>query len=386
MERLLTRPLVTNLGSFDAGGAPVVSAYLGIDNATDFRGTVLARFKSLVAENQSRLFAGRSGDDETAVREDIEKISAFISNMRKIDIQGLAVFSCSRKGFFETLGVPAPFRPQLIVSLRPAVAPLVAMLEDYKRVAVCIVDRRNAKLYEYFMGRIGEVTAFTDDVPGRVRVAGWAGWQETKIAHHIEKAEMIHLRNAAELLFEQFRLRGFDWLFLGVRPEMRETFTGVLHTYVRERLKGYLDVQMATPSEEVRQKTTQLAAKLKSDGLKALAQRVVETAGAGGPAVTGLQRTLEALNLSAVDTLILRSGASVKGVVCKDCGLLGLKRSDCSLCGDSMQPVENILDAAEEAALAQGARIRHIANGETALDRCEGIGALTRFPVKNGKA
>jgi hypothetical protein len=65
--------------------------------------------------------------------------------------------------------------------------------------------------------------------------------------------------------------------------------------------------------------------------------------------------------------------------------LLGLKRSDCSLCGDNMQAVENILEAAEEAALAQGARIRFLANGESALDKYEGIGALTRFPVKNGK-
>ena len=332
-----------------------------------------------------KVFQERNAGEEASIRSDIEKISGFISNMRKVDVGGLAVFSCCQKNFFETIGVPDPFRPQMIVSRRPAIAPLVAALEDYKRIAVCIVDRRNAKLYEYFMGRMQEITAFSDDVPGRVKMAGWAGWQESKIHHSIEKQEMIHLKNAAEVLFEQFRLAGFDWLVLGVRAELREAFEGVLHTYVRERLKGHVDAQITTPQEDVRLRTMELAEKLKGEENRKMVQRLVETAAAGGPAVAGLHRTLEALNLSAVDTLVLRAGVSHKGVLCAGCGLLGIKRSDCAGCGNNMNQVDNVVDAAEDAAMAQGARIRHM-SGESLLDKFEGIGAFTRFAVKNGGA
>jgi peptide subunit release factor 1 (eRF1) len=336
-----------------------------------------------VAENLEKALEGRTHAEKASIRADVEKFTDFLAKMPKMDVSGIGMFSCSGRDFFETVGVLTPFRPQLIVSRRPAIAPLVAILEDYKRIAVCIVDRRSAVLYEYFMGRMEEVTAFRDDVPGRVKVAGWAGWQESNIARSIEHQEMVHLKNAAEVLFERFRLGGFEWLFLGVRPELREALESVLHTYVRERLKGHIDALITTPQEEIRLKTMALAEKLKDEDNVRMVQRLVETAGASGPAVVGLQRVLEALNRSAVSTLVLRAGTVHKGVLCVDCGLLGIKRSDCSLCGENMDMYDNIIDAVEEAAMAQGASIRHI-NADSPLDKHEGIGAFTRFAIKNG--
>jgi len=374
---------VANLGNFDGGASPVTSVYLGLESATEARKTVLLRFKDLVSEHADRLFADRSHAEKAAIRADIDKVNNFLATLPKVDMSGLAIFSCSDKNFFETIGMPDPFRPQLIVSRRPAVAPLVAALEDYKRIAVCIVDRRNARLYEYFTGRMEEISAFSDDVPGRTKVAGWAGWQESRIARSVERREVIHLKNAAEVLFEQFRLRGFDWLFLAVRPELREPFENVLHTHVRDRLKGFIEATMVTPADEVRTKTMALAEKLKNDEDLALVTRVIETASAAGPAVAGLQKTLEALNLAAVSTLVVRAGASKKGVFCSNCGLLGIKRADCSSCGRAVSQADNIIHVAEEAAMAQGATIRHLKR-PSPLDDYDGIGALTRFPVKNG--
>ncbi len=385
MERLLTRRLVTGLTDFDGGGSLVTSAYLGIEPSVDFRKTVLVRFKDLVAEQAGDAFSGLTAAQRAAVDADIEKISEFLADMRKVDISGLAVFACGAKTFFETIGIPAAFRPELIVSRRPAVAPLVAALEDYKRIAVCVLDRRKGTLYEYFMGRREETGAFSDDVPGRVRVGGWAGWQETKITRNIERQELVHLKNAAEVLFEQFKIRGFEWLFLAARGDLREAFEGTLHTYVRDRLKGYLDINMTTGIDEIRQKTMELAESLKAADNLTMVDEMIRTANAGGPAVVGLKNTLDAINRHAVHTLVLRAGLSHKGAYCGDCGTFGIRRNGCFECGKKMTQVDNIIYGAEEAAVARGATIK-VLKTPSELDRFDGIGAVTRFSLRGANA
>ena len=382
MERLLTRRLVANIGNFDSGGAPVTSVYLALARSKGFRKTALLEFKDLVTKNAEAIYEGRTHAEKESIKQDIQKVADFLDTVKIPDVAGVALFSCSQKGFFEKLGLPMAFPPQVIVAHRPSIAPLVTILEDYKRISICAVDRRSARLFEYFMGRVEEVTAFSDHVPGRVKVAGWGGWQESNISRSIEHQETVHLKNTAEVLHEQFRLRGADWPFLAARPDMREAFERVLPAYLRERLTGYIDVTFTSTIDQVRVKTMELADKLKSDESHKTVDRLIETASASGPAVLGLRKVIEALNLSAVGTLVVRQGLTARGVLCGGCGLLGIKKTDCHLCGKGMEHMDNIVEAVEEAALAQGAGIRHVA-AESALDKHEGIGAFTRFKINN---
>jgi len=382
MERLLTRRLVANIGNFDSSGAPVTSVYLRLARSKGFRKTALVEFKDLVTENSEAIYQGRTHADKQSIKQDVRKIVDFLDTLKIPDVAGVALFSCSREGFFEQLGLPVAFPPQIIVALRPSIAPLVTILEDYKRISICAVDRRSARLFEYFMGRVEEVTALSDNVPGRVKVAGWGGWQESNISRSIEHQEMAHLKNTAEVLHEQFRLRGADWLFLAARPDTREAFERVLPASLRERLKGYVDVTFTSTIDQVRAKTMELADKLKSSESRKTVDRLVETASSGGPAVLGLRKVIEALNLSAVGTLVVRQGLAAGGVLCGGCGLLGIRKTACRLCGKGMQHMDNIIEAVEEAALAQGAGIRHVAAGSP-LDGHDGIGAFTRFKVGN---
>ncbi len=222
MERLLTRRLVENLGAFSADGAPVTSVYLGLEPSREYRRAALVHLKDIVSNNWDKVMDGRSRGEKTMIEKDIDAFTNFIEKMPRVEVQGLAMYSCADKGFFEQVGVAVPFR-QMIVADRPAVAPLINALDNYRRIAVCLVDRRSARLYEYFMGRIEEIEVFSDDVPGRVRVsgfgarvaniqgssglrgrvktAGWAGYRDAKNARHIQQHEMAHLKNVADVLF-----------------------------------------------------------------------------------------------------------------------------------------------------------------------------------------
>jgi peptide subunit release factor 1 (eRF1) len=354
--------------------------YLGLENPTAGRQQILAQFKDLVGKSGHRILEGRSRSEKASIKEDLEKCGRFLRRIRKIDVRGIVLFSCSKRDMFETVGVAKPFRPHLVVSRKPAVAPLIATLDDFKRIAVCIVDRREARLFEYFMDRMEEVKAFVDDVPARVRVGGWSGYEESRIARHVGVHEYDHLKNVAEALFEQFKLRGFDWLFLSVRGGLREPLESSLHTYVRDRLKGYIEATSKTSADRIRKKTRDLAERLKAEGNLRTVERLVVAAKSAGLAVTGVSRTLKALNAAAVRRLVVADSLVHKGVACRACGFMGIRSSQCPVCGESLSRSENVIDIAEEAAAEQGAEIRHI-SGRTSLDNHGGIGAFLRFPL-----
>ena len=381
MERLLTRNLVESLAGFEAKGRPVTSVYLGFELSREHRRAALAHLKDLVGKNWDKILNGRPREEKSAIKNDVNAFLQFLEKMPKVEVSGLAMYSCSQAGFFETIGVDLPFEPQLVVADRPAVAPLVAALDEFKRIAVCLVDRRGARLYEYFMGRMKEVGVFSDDVPGRVRVGGWLGYEESRISRHVHEHESFHLKNIADILFEQFKLRGFDWLFLGVRQELRDEVERALHTYVHERLKGYIDADVTASSDEVKKLTYKKAERLKAEENRSLAQRLVDAAASGAKAVTGIKSVLDALNRGSVATLLVREGFSAKGRLCENCGTLGLRRTSCNVCQTAMTPQDNIAGKAEMAAFGQGAVVKHVKT-ESALDPYEGIGAFVRFGQK----
>ena len=403
MERLLTRRLVIGLAAYDANGLPVTSVYLGLEPSREYRKTALVHLKDLVADNRDKIMDGRSRAEKALLQKDIGAFRGFLEKMPHVGVRGLAMYSSSGSGFFEQLGIAVPFRPQMIVAGRPAVAPLIAALDEYKRIAICLVDRRTARLYEYFMGRMEQIEALSDAVPGRVRVGGvtarmttfaggsgargrvkaggWAGFRESKNMRHIQEHEHAHFRNVAEVLFEQFKLRGFDWLFLGARNETREIMDGLLHPYVRERLKAYVDADAHTPTDELRKVTVDVAERLKAQENDSLVERLIAVSGGKGLAVTGLRATLEAVNTANVATLLIRENLSAKGVICNRCGTLGVRSSDCKACGKRMTPVDDVVEQAIDMAVAGGATVKRIRR-ESRIDEVEGIGALLRFPRK----
>lgn len=383
MERLLTKQLVESLGRFGGDGAPVTSVYLGAERGG--RHELASQLREMVGKTGAALQEGRSHAATASIEADVRRCTEFLENMRKINIRGLGMFSCSAKSTFEAVGVAVPFRPHLVVADSAAVAPLYAALDEFKRIAVCIVDRREAKLYEYFMGRMEEVKVFSDDVPGRVRVGGFSGYEESRISRHTVSQEVVHLKNAADVLFEQFKLRGFDWLFLAARPGLREHMERALHTYVRDRLKCYVDLTLSDGAQRIMELTRETAESLKKEETAARLEQLVGMARSGGAAVTGLAETLRALDVSAVRILFVRSDLSRKGAFCPDCGRLGIKRRECRHCGGKMKVAPNIIETAEEMAASSGSQIRHV-TGRSRLDEFEGIGALLRFPLKKQSA
>jgi peptide chain release factor subunit 1 len=109
-----------------------------------------------------------------------------------------------------------------------------------------------------------------------------------------------------------------------------------------------------------------------------LLERLRDGIGASGRAAGGLEDVLEALVERRVESLLLAPDFAAAGVVCEECGWLGVDAESCPADGASLQRRANIVDDAIAAAIASGAEVLTVRHHE-GLGPLGGIAALLRF-------
>ncbi len=295
--------------------------------------------------------------------------------------RGLAVFISSGESLEQTYRLPQPVRNALIVDRDPYVRPLTTILDEYHRICTVLVDREAAELYEIYMGEILEHDRVFDEVPGKVRVAGWYGLEERRIERHVEDHVHRHYRHVADTVFRLFKALGFDWLVLGAHHEVVSEFEPFLHPYLRERLIGHFHAEpRKTPLKVVLEKTLAIEEATERKEEVKLVDELLERAGSGGLGVVGLDDTIKALLNGQVHTLIVQEEWTVPGVVCRNCGWLGREGEACPVCGSKTDEVEDLVDEMVELAVYFGGRVEHVFADSKLKDHGH-IGALLRFRV-----
>jgi hypothetical protein len=89
--------------------------------------------------------------------------------------------------------------------------------------------------------------------------------------------------------------------------------------------------------------------------------QVLELAAVGGPAAIGLQECLWAGSMSAIETLLVRDGAAVPGVVCDGSRWLAASGELCPVCRSHTRYAPDILDELAAVVIGTGGSARQIA-------------------------
>ncbi len=362
---------------------PILSLYLnanlGERNLDEQRIAVktMVRERKLEIENRQDL---DDGWKERAIG-DLELLQALV--IPEVDapheFRGLAVFVSSGEGLQKIFRLPQPVRDALIVDHTPYVRPLSTILDEYHRICTLLIDRERAELYEVYMGEILHHEKIFDEVPGKVRVAGWYGLEERRIERHVEDHVRRHYRRVAEMLFRVFQRMGFDWLVLAGHHEVVVEFKPYLHPYLLERVIGEFHAEPAeTPIATVLEKTRAIEEATERREEQELVRELLEKAGSGGLGVLGLQETLAAVYRAQVHTLVIQEGFTAPGVLCPQCGFLGVNEETCPVCGKPTVQVPDVVDEAVEATIHYGGRVEHVF-AESELAEQGGIGAILRF-------
>jgi peptide chain release factor subunit 1 len=313
-------------------------------------------------------------EQRTELKQDVARVRAYFE--REFDAsgtRGVAVFTASGIDLFEVQRLGRPVRSEAVIDDSPFIEPLTALPGD-DGYCVLLVNRQIARILSGDGAAMREVVNIVDDVH---RWHDQGGWSQARFQRGIMKETKDHLKHAGEELFKLYERGLVRRLIIGTPDEMRGEVQSTLHSYLRDRIAGWLDIDVkARPAEVARE----AAAIIESDERareREWLDRLKSELGRNSRGVAGLADTLEALNERKVEALLVKDGFRAEGYASASSDFLSPEQGT-SPVGEELQKRDDILEPALESALEQSAEVvvvRHFPD----LEPLGSIGAVLRY-------
>jgi peptide chain release factor subunit 1 len=361
----------------------VLSIFLNLDPAefatpparTSEISSVIDDAHRRVRDSDNLSHAARKG-----LEEDVERANTFLRDLSPKGAHGFALFACGARGLFEGIRLPRPIETRAVISDAPFVEPLIELLGSGGNWMVVLVNRQTGRLLRGDGDHLDELQVVQDDVHGQ---HSQGGWSQARYQRSVDEDVMDHLKNVADAVFLRFKTAPFDHLLLGGPGETRTDFESKLHPYLRERLVGWIDIDVEnTSADDVARCAREKIEEHTRATERAALDRLQEAVATNGRGTAGLEPTLEALNERRVETLLLMENFDAAGCTCPQCGsVYALDGGSCPADGTELDCRDNVIENAMRLALEQSAGVlvvRDEDNGRE-LESRGGIAAVLRF-------
>jgi peptide chain release factor subunit 1 len=285
--------------------APLLSLYLnaqpdsrGKDNYGAF---IRKELRRLVAD-----FPPRSSERES-IEKDAEAIERWLSQEVRPSANGIAIFACSAAGFFEALQLDAPIEShRLTIGDRPHLASLARIVDRYPRHAVVLADTNHARIYVFGRGRTIDREELTSEKVSRTDTGGWS---QLRYQRHVEDHYLHHAKELAERLSRIVAEERAEYVFLAGDEVIMPLLRSHLSKDLSRKVVGVLRLDIRTPENEVLKAAEEA---LSAHVAEKEAERIEHLRGewrAGGRAVAGTRKVLEALRNGQADEAWIATGA-----------------------------------------------------------------------------
>ena len=323
--------IVSRLAHLAPSSNPVVSCFVNTVPEGNGRPTHAVFLKKAFAD-RLRSFPDRSAAQQRLLA-DRERIFEYLEGLDPAT-RSVALYASSEDDLWEALEFQTTFDDhRLVVGPVPHLYPLVKLIDQAPRYAVCVADVHQARIVVAGLGGVLEERDFDPPQPiDRTRVAGWAEIRyQARIEDHIQK----HAREIVERLEGIVRKGEVDYIILGgddmIIGELRRHLTPA----VREKIIDEEPIAIDEAAHRILDRTIDVVRRIEADDSRKLADTAIDRFRAGGLAVAGLDSTIEALNLEQVDQLLLAEGFDGRpGWQCTECRVLGLPPAppECPFC------------------------------------------------------
>ncbi|MBI4424091.1 MAG: hypothetical protein HY554_10215 [Elusimicrobia bacterium] len=319
----------------DAAQPEVLSLYLELDRS----GTPQA-YKWILQEAVDREPSLRE------LRKDLDRIERFLAGFKPGVHRGVAVFASEALGLWEACPLPYVFKSCMTLDHRAYLAPLTAVMDQHQRYGVAALGPGSARFLEVHLGEIEERI---EDAPLPRPLSRRAPPQPDP-PHD-------RLRTLASRASWLARNRGWDRLILGAPKELEPLFVAHLSIRLKHNLIVDPAIREGLPAEQVLEKVMANEREARKVRESVLAHRLVDAAATDGPAVLGLERTLDALQRGLVRTLLVRDGLAKIGRICSGCSRLSLADKKCRACNQPTVQVFNLIAEIVQCGLDQDCEV-----------------------------
>jgi peptide chain release factor subunit 1 len=377
---MITAETIDRVTRFEGGKLPVVSAYLGHDANPQDRRSLPTRASSLLHEIRP-MTNDHSIDRETrfSLRGDLELIEAELSQERPMP-GAVAIFSCSGNGFFEEIELPRRVRDRVVVDATPWVRPMLAVLDEYHRACVLILDKEMARTWELHQDEINETSEVLDKSLRKPDYAGWHGFEEYNIRNKDEELTKKHFRKVATVLDDFYRAGRFEHLVVGGHDHEVPVFQEFLPHRLRASVAGTFTIDPHTATiADIRASASQVLDQYERNEERKWVAAVLEKQAAGGNAAVGLEHCLWAGSVAAIQRLLVQEDATAAGVVCDESGWLAESGDTCIICGQPTRKTDDVIDELAQAVIDTAGTVEHVLADTPLRDHI--AAADLRFPL-----
>lgn len=288
---------------------------------------------------------------------DLERVEAFVTNSFVPGPHRMAaVYSCAKRGLFESFGLPQPFKNALTAGQTLDLRPLNALGGQYHRFVALLLGEGKARFVELHMGEAVELETMTgrfDAVDGLGAVAARAGTLA--------------------------RERRFDRLILGAPRALEAALVPLLDPALQRGLILEPVLGPDRPVDAVLERVLHNERQARMVRESVLVHRLLDEARQGG-AVTGLEAVAAAVQQGCVARVLVRDGYAKMGRSCGKCGHLSVEHRSCPWC---FCPTDSVLDLVCELvdrALLMGCEVFRVMH-DARFDGVCRIGAELKAPV-----
>lgn len=355
-------------------GLPVTSVYLNTDGsefprAADYE----ARLDGLLRDVR-RAAEPRPERERDAILGDADAISRWVrGDFTRGDVRGIGVFSSAGQ-ILDTVQSAIRVRSTVRVNERPYVVPLEVLVGRAYHVALVVIERDQARIFRYRLGRFEQYTGLVSDVH---RQHSQGGWSQARFERSVDEEVHQHMKEAADILLRAHEADPFDAVVVAGPRQGAVEFAELLHPYLKALVHGDpISVDVNAGAAALRARMQEVEQQLVSARRSDLLQRLAAARGSAENGAWGLRAVVDAVNRKAVEVLFVVEGHGDPGFRSAS-GALALHRGDAEAFGGPVEPVPDLLDEVIEEAVRGGGHVE-LFRDEVRLDG-HPAAALVRF-------
>ena len=267
-----------------------------------------------------------------------------------------AVFSCAKRGLFESFALPQPFKNSLTVGPTLDLRPLTALGGQYHRFVALLLGPAKARFVELHMGQAFELDTLEGDFIGLDGLGAGAA-------------------RAATLARE----RRFDRRILCAPPNLEAALVPLLDSTLQTDLILEPVLSPDRPTDAVLERVIHNEQQARRVRESVLVHRLLDEARQGG-AVTGLEAVAAAVQQGCVSRVLVRDGYAKMGRSCPKCGHLSVDHRSCPWCFRATEMVLDVVGELVSRSLDLGVEIYRVMHDPRFDGVCR-IGAELKVPV-----
>jgi peptide chain release factor subunit 1 len=283
-------------------GVPVLSLYLDLD-PTEFptpRARTSAITSLLDAAHKQFEDYETDHDSKESLRSDLEHATAFFEEWSPKGARGVALFSATKAGLFESVPLPRPTHTRVFIDDSPYVTPLLAAA-DTRDWLIVVVDGHSARMLHGNTEHIEEFERVKDSIAGQHEASGPTDHQRW-VEHQVDQ----HLERVVKEVDAHLRAGDFQHVIVGGPPEIAPRFESMLSPAARERLAGRFAVEVGdTTPDEIRRAALPCFEAEERGRERAILDLLAERLGRGTRAVAGVEGVRDMLAQHRVETLLI---------------------------------------------------------------------------------